>query len=278
MKISLARWCHKYFGPEWDLETHCQVAKEVGADGIELVPPEQWDTLAKHGLSCPLALVYYGEKGPDPFAIGWNNPAHHEAVGSVTKQLIKAAGESGGLCKNVIAFSGMKFGALSYEMSQRNCCQGLFSTGVIKAAEDAGINLSFEVLNDKINLPMCGHPGYDANSLRYALDLINGVQSERLGLLYDVYHFQILRGNICDSLRTTASFINHIHVAGLGGAVPRSEMNVAPQELDWRGIGQVIRETFPDNVWVGIEYIPTKGRDYVADLKAAVALLRGTAA
>lgn len=273
MKISLARWCHQFFGPMWSLEDHCKVAKDIGADGIELVPSEEWDTLAKHGLTCPLALVNYGEGGPEPFAIGWNNPDHHERVGTETKRLIRAAQESGGLCTSVIAFSGMRTEQAD-SRSRSNCAKGLFSTGTIAAAEEAGINLSFEPLNSLIGEPMRGHPGYDADRLEYARDLTGGVQSERFGILFDVYHRQVMEGNIAAALRGHAGLINHVHVAGIGPVVPRGEMNVGPQEVDWYGIGALLRQHVP-SCWVGIEYIPTDGRDYVGDLRAAVAMLRG---
>ena len=273
MKISLARWCHQVFGPQWGIEEFCDVAKKIGADGIELAPTSEWATIRNAGLKMPLALLDFGET--PPFSIGWNNLSQHEQVATETLRLIRECESSQGLCNKVIAFSGMTIPGQSISRSRSNCVRGMMSTGVIKAAEAAGVSLSFEPLNDKVAIDWRGHPGYEATTFEYVREISGGAQSERLGGLFDVYHRQLMEGDIANGLRENNQTINHIHVAGVGPKIPRGELNVGPQELSWRGIGQLIRDELPESVWVGVEYIPTEGRDYIDDLKAAVDMLRG---
>lgn len=274
MKISLARWCHEFFGPQWGIEQFCDIAKKVGADGIELAPVSEWEVIRAAGLKMPLALLDFGPDIP-PFSIGWNSDVHHEDVAAETLRLIRECEASQGLCNKVIAFSGMTISGQNINRSRSNCVRGMMSTGVIRAAEAAGVSLSFEPLNDKIDMAWRGHPGYEATTFKYVSEISGGAQSECLGGLFDVYHHQLMEGDIANGIRDNSQTINHIHVAGIGPKIPRGELNVGPQELSWRGIGQLIRDELPEDVWVGIEYIPTEGRNYIDDLQAAVDMLRG---
>lgn len=274
MKVSLARWCHELFGPKWGIDEFCDVAKKVGADGIELAPTSEWATIRNAGLKMPLALLDFGPNTP-PFSIGWNSDMHHAKVAAETLRLIAECAASQGLCNNVIAFSGMTIPGQSISRSRSNCVRGMMSTGVIKAAETAGVSLSFEPLNDKIDMAWRGHPGFEATTFEYVNEISRGAQSQRLGGLFDIYHRQLMEGDIANGIRDNSETINYFHVAGIGPKIPRGELNVGPQELSWRGIGQLIRDEMPEDTWVGIEYIPTEGRDYIDDLQAAVDMLRG---
>lgn len=271
MNIDLAWWCHNAFGPKWGIETFCKRAISLGAVGIELVPVEHWQNLRDWNLRCPVAILDYGKGGPAPFEIGWNDPADHERVTVETLRQIGFCKAFNGVCNAVIAFSGMRKSRMGQPNAIGNCVNGI--RNVIKQAEDAGVTLLFEPLNDHAEgaAEWCGHPGYDATTLDYALKVVQGVGSPNLQILLDLYHRQRQEGDVIEAIRVAMPYIGHVHVAGLGPLV-RREMNFGCQELNYRDVFKYLRACGYTG-GVGIEYIPTPGRPYLNDLRAAKRLI-----
>lgn len=271
MKIDWAYWCHAALGPKWDIDTFIRNAKSARAVGIELAPPEHWPKLKAAGLTCPVAILDYGESGPAPFEIGWNDPAHHHRVTTETLRQIELCKSSDGVCSSVIAFSGNRVRGMTQPEAIGNCVNGLRQ--LMPKAEAAGVRILFEFLNDLPAEGWRGHAGFDCTTLEYALDVINGVGSRYLQVLFDVYHRQRKQGNVIQGLLQAKDCTGHIHVAGIGEFV-RGELNVGRQDLNYHDIFAYLRDTGYDK-GIGIEYIPTEGRHYLRDLKTAMKMIRG---
>ncbi len=271
LKVDLTWWCHNSFGPKWDIDTFIKRARDIGAVGIELAPVEHWQKLQKAELTCPVAILDFGKDKP-PFAIGWNDPTDHPAVIAETLKQIENCRTSEGVCNMVIAFSGMRKPGINKKAAIANCVSGLKQ--VMPEAEKEGVTVLFECLNDKKEGAEAwkGHPGYDATTLDFGLEVVKGVGSPRCKLVVDLFHVQRQEGNVIQNLEMVKDHVGHIHAAGHGQVI-RQEMNVGYQDLDHRGIFRYIRSWYQGGV--GIEYIPTHGRPYKNDLQATMKLING---
>ena len=264
---SIVFWCYNGAGERWNLERTCQVARELGCPSVEIVPPEDWGTLRKHGLIC--AMAPNGMPGA-PFMRGFNNPKFHEELTERTKKAIDACAEAH--FPNVIAFSGYKWrdpeDPTSGEISKRdgadNCVRGLRE--VVRHAEKRGVTICMEHLNTRDNShPMKGHPGYQGDDLDWMADIIRRVNSQRFKLLFDVYHVQIMHGDILRRLEQNRAIIGHVHTAGNPG---RGELD-DKQEIQY---GPIMRKLLEMRYtgYVGQEFIPT--RNPLEGLRQAVRL------
>src|ERR1700730_7241781 len=190
IKQSIVFWCFNAAGEKWDVEKTCQVAKALGCVSVEIVEPQHWDVLKKHGLVC--AIAPNGMPGW-PFMKGFNNAKYHEEVVASTKKMIDACAEAG--FPNVIAFSGYKWrdaedprsGEIGRDEGAENCVKGLKE--VAGHAEKKGVTVCVEHLNTRDDThPMKGHPGYQGDDLDWLAKVIRRVGSERVKLLFDIYH------------------------------------------------------------------------------------------
>jgi sugar phosphate isomerase/epimerase len=267
IKQSIVYWCFNIAGEKWDIERICQVAKDLGVSSIELAPPETWPAIKKHGLTS--AIVPNGMPGA-PFMKGLNNPRYHEEVIARTTEMIDAASEAG--FPAVIAFTGYKWrdaddptsGEISLEEGADNCVKALEQ--LVPRAEEKGVTICLEHLNTRDDThPMKGHPGYQGDDVDYVAGILRRVGSERAKMLFDIYHVQIMNGDVIRRIEQCQDVIGHVHTAGNPG---RAELD-DNQEIFYPPIMRKLVEVGYKG-YVGQEFIPT--RDPLAGLEQAVAL------
>jgi len=267
IKQSMAFWSFNVAGEKWDLQQQCDVANKLGITSIEVLEPEDFPTLIKNGVVC--AMTNNGMPGA-PFVKGLNNLAYHDEIITRTKAAIDANQIAG--FPNVIAFNGYKWrdaddpssGEISLDEGARNCVTGLKSLAA--HAEKADVTVCLEMLNTREDThPMKGHPGYQGDDIDYVADIIKQVGSPRVKLLFDIYHVQVMNGDIIRRIKQYADLIGHVHVAGNPG---RCEIDDA-QEINYPGCMKALVDIGYDG-FVGQEYIPT--RDAMEGLIEAVRL------
>jgi hydroxypyruvate isomerase len=250
LKQSIVRWC---FDKHWNVEQLCQQAKRLGCPSVELVDPKDWPTLKKHGLVCAIA-------GSHTFEKGMNNPKYHDMCIDKMRTAIDACTEAG--FPSVITFTGFHEGIPS-DVGLKNCVAGYKK--IVGYAEKKKVTLCLEMLNSRVDEYMKGHPGYQGDHTDYCIDLIKQVGSPRLKLLFDIYHVQIMDGDVIRRIRQYAEYIGHIHTAGNPG---RGELD-DKQEINYPPIMRALVE-IKYNGYVGQEFIPT--RDPAKGLEEAVKL------
>ena len=267
IRQSIVSWCFGSMGDKWSIEKQCQVARSLGCPSIELIGPEHWPLLKKHGLTC--AIAPNGMPGA-PYVKGFNNPKYREEVISRTTQMIDACAEAG--VPAVIAFTGFKWrdaenpasGAMPDEEAYDNCVTGLKQ--IAGHAEKQGVTICLEHLNTRDDShPMKGHPGYQGDDVDAVAAMLRRVGSERVKLLFDIYHVQIMNGDVIRRIEQHQDVIGHIHTAGNPG---RGELDDT-QEINYPPIMRKLLEIGYAG-YVGQEFIPT--RDPLAGLREAVAV------
>ncbi len=255
IKQSLVHWC---YAKTWSVEEFIPVAKALGCTSIELVGTEYYPLLKQHGLECAIGFL---DMQPDmPFDKGFNNPAHHDRAIAATKKAIDAAAEHG--FHRVITFTGMS-GGVSLDEGARNCVEGWKK--ILPYADSKGITLCLEMLNSRDPVEMKGHPGYQGDHVDYCVDMIRKVGSPYLKLLFDVYHVQIMDGDIIRRIHEIHDLIGHVHTAGNPG---RRELD-DQQEINYPPIMKALVDVGYDG-FVAHEFIPT--RDPMEGLREAVVL------
>ncbi|MFO0803824.1 MAG: TIM barrel protein [Gemmataceae bacterium] len=267
IKQSIVFWCFNARGEKWDIEKTCTVAKELGVPALEIAGPEHWPTMKKHGLVC--ALAPNGMPG-GPFMKGFNNLAFHAENLERTGKMIDDCADAG--YPSVISFFGYKWvkpedpksGEITKDHAFANCVKGLKE--LARHAEKKNVTVCVEHLNTRDDSdPMKGHPGYAGDDLDWCASVIRKVGSPRIKLLFDIYHVQIMHGDVIRRLESVKELIGHVHTAGVPG---RGELDDT-QEINYPPILRKLLDTGYTG-YVGQEFIPT--RDPLAGLKQAVAL------
>ena len=250
IKQSIAYWCVEKY---WSVEETCRIAKELGCRSVELVEPKDWPTLKKYGLVCAI----HSSHGFDQ---GMNNPAYQEMCLAKLRDSIDACAEN--RFPNVITFTGFRED-IPDDVGLRNCVAGYKK--VIGHAEKKGVTLCLEILNSRVEAEMKGHPGYQGDHTDYCMEIVRQVGSPRMKLLFDIYHVQIMDGDIISRIRQYKDYIGHYHTAGNPG---RRELDDR-QEINYPPIlEEIVRTGYTG--YVGQEFIPTG--DPLEGLKQAVAL------
>jgi hydroxypyruvate isomerase len=242
LKQSIARWC--YGGIE--LESLCRTAVALGYHSIELLSEPEWPVVAKHGLACAIA------NGPGSIAKGWNRREHHEKLVAESKRLlplVKAAG-----IPQMIVFSGNRDGQADAD-GLAICAEGL--RAITPLAEQLGVTVIMELLNSKVD-----HHDYQCDRTPWGVELVKQVGSPRFKLLYDIYHMQIMEGDVIRTLRDHKDAIAHYHTGGVPG---RAEIDDT-QELNYGAICRAIVDTGFTG-YLAQEFIPR--RDPVESLAQA---------
>ena len=248
---SLVHWC---YAKHWaDPEELAKVAKSLGCVSVELIDPKHWDILKNHDLTCAIA-------GSHGFVQGMNNPKYWDHCQSVLKERIDQCAAAG--VPNVISFTGMAED-IPADVGMDNCVKGY--KAIMSHAEQKGVNICLEMLNSRVNVTMKGHPGYQGDHTDYCIELIKRVGSDRMKLLFDIYHVQIMDGDVITRLRQYKDYIGHVHTAGNPG---RGELD-DKQEINYKPIMQALLDIGYKG-YVGQEFIPT--RDPLTGLREAVAL------
>lgn len=264
---SIVFWCFNVAGEKWDMEKTCQVATSLGCKSIEICEPDTWATLKKHGLIC--AIAPNGMPGA-PFMKGFNNLKYHDQVIATTSKMIDDCAVAG--FPNVIGFTGYKWrdaddpksGEISLEEGADNCVAGLKK--IASLAEKKGVTLCLEHLNTRDGShPMTGHPGYQGDDIDYVANIVRRVGSPRIKVLFDIYHVQIMNGDVIRRIEQCKDVIGHVHTAGNPG---RGELD-DKQEINYPPIMRKLLDIGYKG-FVGQEFIPT--RDPLAGLREAVKL------
>ena len=242
---SVCQWCYN----DIPLEQLCEAAKGMGIKSIDLLNSSQWATAAKYGLTC--AMAYANDWG---LQRGFNNPAFHEQLLKDYTANIPKAADAG--LKNVICFSGNANG-LSSEQGLENCAKGL--EPVMKVAEKYNMLVSMELLNSKVD-----HKDYQCDYTSWGVRLCEKLGSPNFKLLYDIYHMQIMEGDVIATIRKNIQYISHFHTGGVPG---RHEIDET-QELYYPAIMKAIVETGFKG-YVAQEFIPAH-KDKLNSLKNAI--------
>ncbi|RMH52105.1 MAG: hydroxypyruvate isomerase [Bacteroidetes bacterium] len=240
---SVCKWCY----PDLSVAELAEAAAEMGIASIELLGPEDWPTLERYGLICAMA------NGPSRIPDGFNRTENHEWLIPQFRERIREVAEAG--YPNVICFSGNRAG-LDDETGLENCVTGL--KAIVPDAERHGVTICMELLNSKVN-----HPDYMCDRTAWGVELVKRVGSERFKLLYDIYHMQIMEGDIIRTIRDNKDYIGHYHTGGNPG---RHEIDET-QELYYPAIMRAIVETGFTG-YVAQEFVPS--REPLASLREAI--------
>jgi len=224
-------------GAKLDLDGMCREAARLGAVGIDLVGPDAFPTLKQHGL---IPTMVPGGGGIQK---GINDPKNHAEIDAKMRAAIRATAAAG--APNVIVMAGDRAG-ISDEAGADHAVT--FLNGIKGLAEELKVTLCIELLNSKVD-----HPGYMADHTRWGVGVCQRVNSPRVKLLYDIYHMQIMEGDVIRTIRDHIQHIGHFHTAGNPG---RHEFDDT-QELNYRAICQAIADSGFQGV-VSHEYTPTR--------------------
>jgi len=242
---SVCRWCFS----DLSVEQLCIEAKKLGIKGIDLVGPNDWPVLKKHGLYSSMC------NGAEINLVdGWNDPKNHAKLIKNYSDMIPLVSEAG--YKNLICFSGNRNG-MDDETGINNCVQGLKQ--IVPLAEKYNVVLVMELLNSKID-----HKDYQCDKTSWGVALAKKLGSEHFKLLYDIYHMQIDEGDVIRTIRENHKYIAHYHTAGVPG---RHEIDES-QELNYPAIIRAIKETGFKG-FLAQEFIPVQP-DKLASLRKAI--------
>jgi len=250
IRQSVCRWCFA----NTPLSELAGWAREFGLEGIDLLHPHEVAEIRDYGLSCPVTAAPEHESGIGCIENAFNKVENHSTLLKVYEELIPAAAEAG--IPNVITFSGNREG-LDDEAGLTNCARGL--EPILKLADKHDVTLIMELLNSKVD-----HPDYQCDRTDWGVALCKKLDSPRFKLLYDIYHMQVMEGDIISTIQTAAPYIGHYHTAGTPG---RHELDES-QELYYPAIMKAIADTGYTG-FVAQEFIPT-WEDPKAALKDAV--------
>jgi hydroxypyruvate isomerase len=242
---SVCRWCYGKIA----LDELCRASAEMGIASIDLTGPAEWPTLQKYGLVCAMC------NGPTSITDGFNRLENHDKFVEGFEQLIPKAAEAG--FPTIICFSGSRRG-LDDEKGIENCAIGL--KRIMKLAESKKITIAMELLNSKVD-----HKDYQCDHTAWGVELCKRVGSERFKLLYDIYHMQIMEGDLIRNLREATPYIGHYHTGGVPG---RNEIDET-QEIYYPAVMQAIVATGYKG-FVAQEFIPK--RDPLTSLRQGITI------
>jgi hydroxypyruvate isomerase len=243
---SVCRWCYK----DVSIDKLCQWAASLGLKGVDLLEISEYEIPHRYGLICTMG---YAGGGTIPDAL--NRVENHDAIEAAFRKNIPIAAKAG--VPNVITFAGSRRG-MSDEEGARNTIAGLNRLKPI--AEANGVTICLELLNSKVN-----HPDYMADHTAWGARVMHEVNSPRVKLLYDIYHMQIMEGDLIDTIRQNIAVLGHFHTGGVPG---RHEID-ATQEIQYAAVMKAIADSNFSG-YVAHEFIPTG--DPLASLRQAVSI------
>lgn len=246
---SVCKWCYGGIS----LDDLCKAGKEMGLVAIDLLNPNEFATVKKHGLVCSMV------SNPSVDGLGgieraFNRVEHHDKLVSAYEQRIKETAEAG--FERLICFSGNRAG-LDDEKGLENCAIGL--KRIMPFAEKHKVTVCMELLNSKRS-----HKDYQCDYSKWGVELCKRVGSERFKLLYDIFHMQIMEGDVCDTIKENHQYFDHYHTGGVPG---RAEIDES-QELYYPRIIQAIVDTGFKG-YLAQEFVPRR-RDKLASLRQGV--------
>jgi hydroxypyruvate isomerase len=247
LKQSVSRWPYNSI----PLPDFAHAVAEMGLSAIDLLQPSEWEVVRQAGLICSMG---YAKAGSIPNGV--NTKANHDAIVKGFEEFIPLAAKQN--VPNVITFFGNVQPGMSETEAIDNCVIGL--NRVKKIAEDNGVTICVELLNSKVN-----HKGYQGDHTAFGVQVVKAVDSPRVKLLYDIYHMQIMEGDVIRTIRDNIDYIAHFHTGGVPG---RHELDDT-QELNWAAVARAIVDTGFKG-YMAHEFVPT--RDPLKSLREAVAL------
>ena len=248
---SACRWCYKNI----KLDDLCAAGKNMGLVAIDLLNPPEFETVKKYGLVCSMVFNPTVD-GLGGIGKAWNRVEHHDKLVPAYEQRLKETADAG--YERLICFSGNRAG-LGDAQGLDNCEAGL--KRILPLAEQLKVTLCMELLNSKRN-----HKDYQCDHVAWGAELVKRLSSDRFKLLYDIYHMQIMDGDVCDTIKENHQYFDHYHTGGVPG---RAEIDET-QELNWARIMQAILDTGFKG-YVAQEFVP-KRPDPLASLRQAVTI------
>lgn len=241
---SVCRWCF----PKVSLEDLAVAGKGMGLVGIDLLTPKDFPVIKAQGLVCTMTSSH-------PLSDGLCDPKYHDACLKAIHEAIEATAREG--WKNVICFSGNRRG-IDDRIGMENCAKALRQ--IVPEAEKAGVTVQMELLNSKVN-----HKDYMCDRSDWGVELVKRVASDRFKLLYDIYHMQIMEGDVIRTIEASHNYFGHYHTGGNPG---RHEIDDS-QELNYRAIAKAIAGVGYQGYFAH-EFLPV--RDPLSSLGEAVTL------
>src|SRR5215469_16666059 len=243
---SVSRWCYR----DLSVDQLSEYAFKIGLKGVDLLQPEEYEIPCQYGLLCTMGYAGGGE-----IVSALNDTRNHASIEQAFRANIPRAAKAG--VPNVITFSGNRRG-MSDDEGARNTIAGL--NRVKKVAEDNGVVICLELLNSKID-----HPDYMCDHTVWGVHVMEQVNSPNVKLLYDIYHMQIMEGDLIDTIRENLPWIGHFHTGGVPG---RHELDDT-QEIQWVAVMRAIADTGFKG-YVAHEFVPTE--DPLVSLRRAADL------
>ncbi len=245
IRHSVCKWCY----PKIPLADLARAGSKFGLQSIELLGPKEWPVLKEFGLTCAIA------NGPSTIPDGFNRRENHAKLVPAFHERIKECADAG--VPSVICFSGNRRGQ-SDEEGLEICTEGIKK--IVGEAEKLGVTVCMELLNSRVN-----HKDYQCDRSAWGVELCKRVGSERFKLLYDIYHMQIMEGDVIRTIQTNHSYFGHYHTGGNPG---RNEIDET-QELFYPAIIRAIKATGYTG-FIGQEFLPK--RDPLTSLEEAIKL------
>ncbi len=233
LRQSVCQWCYSSI----PLEDLCVAAKRIGLESVELLGEKDWATVKEHGLTCAMA------NGPSTITVGFNRPDQHDRLIEETRRLLPLVAAAG--LPNMIVFSGNR-GGMSDGEGLSNCVRGI--KRLVPLAEEVGVTVCMELLNSKVD-----HKDYMCDHTAWGAELAKQVGSPRFKLLYDIYHMQIMEGDVIRTIRDNFDHIGHFHTGGVPG---RHEIDEG-QELFFPAVMRAIAD-LGFKGFVGQEFVPSR--------------------
>jgi hydroxypyruvate isomerase len=246
---SVCPWCY----PKIKLDDLCTAGKEMGLVAVDLLDPPDFAIVKKHGLPCSM-VGHPILDGIGGITKAFNRIEHHDKLEQAYRQRLQETADAG--YERLICFSGNRDG-LDDAQGLDHCASGL--KRILPLAEKLNVTLCMELLNSKRT-----HPDYQCDHVAWGVELVKRISSERFKLLYDIFHMQIMEGDICDTIRENHPYFDHYHTGGVPG---RNEIDET-QELNYPRIMQAIVATGYRG-YVAQEFIP-QHPDALASLRQAV--------
>jgi len=245
------------FDPKMPFEDMCREAARLGAKGFDLAGPNDWPTLRKYGLVPTMV------PGPATIQDGLIHKELHDALEKSMGATIDQCGAAG--CPNVITVGGQRKG-MAYAEGADNCVA--FLNRIKARAEDKGVTVCMEVMNSRLTPDTLGRLDQICDHVAWGVDVVKRVNSPRVKILFDIYHVQIMDGDICRNIQQNIQWIGHFHTGGVPG---RHEIDDT-QEINYRFVAKTIAD-LGFTGYIAHEYRPTPGRDPIQSLTQALEIM-----
>jgi hydroxypyruvate isomerase len=243
LKQSLCRWPYSKIS----LPELCRRTKQMGFAAIDLLYPDEWSVAADAGL---MVSMGYASRRDKFIATGFDDPANHALLLGELETAVPLAAQA--RVTNLIAMFGNRVSGIDESAAIANCVAGLVK--IAPLAEEHGVTVCVELLNSKVD-----HPGYQGDHTAFGVAVMRGVNSPRIKLLYDIYHMQIMEGDVIRTIRGNINWIGHFHTGGVPG---RHEINDS-QELNYHAIATAIADLNYQG-YVAHEFIPTRSDPFLS--------------